>query len=52
MGLGGFADKLFGAGTLTVAQIDFPTSAAAVPGFLDEHYRNWRAGLAGLSPAE
>jgi hypothetical protein len=52
MAVGGFADRLFGAGTLTVAQLDFPPGAAAVPGFLDEHYRNWRAGLAGLSPAE
>jgi len=35
---------------LTTERIAFPPDAAAVPGFLDEHYRNWRAGLAGLSP--
>jgi DinB superfamily len=52
LAVGGFADRRFGAGTLTVAQIDFPAGAAAVPGFLDEHYRAWRAGLAGLSPQE
>lgn len=52
MAVGGFADRRFGEGKLTAAQIDFPPGAAAVPGFLDEHYRNWRAGLAGLSPGE
>jgi len=26
--------------------------AAEVPGFLDEHYRNWRSGLAGLSTGQ
>jgi hypothetical protein len=52
MAVGGFADSRFGAGTLTTEAIDFPPSADAVPGFLAEHYRNWRAGLAGLSPDE
>jgi hypothetical protein len=52
MAVGGFADRLFGEGTLTVEQLDFPPHAAAVPGFLDEHYRNWRAGLAALTPGE
>src|SRR5215472_8459977 len=33
MALGGFADRLFGAGKLTVEQLDFPAGAAAVPGF-------------------
>jgi hypothetical protein len=50
--VGGFADQRFGEGTRTVAQIDFPSGAGAVPGFLDEHYRAWRAGLTGLSPQE
>jgi hypothetical protein len=50
--VGAFADRRFGWGTLTVAQLNFPPTAAAVPGFLDEHYRTWRAGLAGLSPGE
>jgi len=49
--VGGFASRRFGDGTLTAGQIVFPSHAAAVPGFLDEHYRNWRAGLAALSPA-
>ena len=52
MAVGGFADRRFGAGKLTTAQLDFPPDAAAVPGFLDGHYRSWRAGLAGLSPGE
>ena len=51
MAVGGFADRRFGDGRLTVAQIDFPPCASAVPGFLDAHYRTWRAGLAELSPA-
>jgi hypothetical protein len=50
--VGGFADRRFGAGTLATERIDFPSCAAAVPGFLDEHYRAWRAGLTSLSPSE
>ena len=50
--VGGFASRRFGDATLTPGQIGFPSQAAAVPGFLDEHYRNWRAGLAGLSPGQ
>jgi hypothetical protein len=50
MAVGGFASRRFGDGTLTTARISFPPRAGAVPGFLDEHYRAWRAGLAGLSP--
>jgi hypothetical protein len=52
MAVGGFANRRFGDGTLTTAQIDFPSRAAAVPGFLDECYRAWRAGLTSLSPGE
>lgn len=52
MAVGGFANRRFGDSKKTAAQIDFPASAAAVPGFLEEHYRSWRAGLAGLSPGE
>jgi DinB superfamily len=52
MAVGGSADQRFGDGTLTVAQIDFPPGAAAVPGFLDANYQTWRAGLAGLSAGE
>ena len=50
--VGGFANRRFGDGTLTAAQIGFPSCAAAVPGFLDGHYRTWRAGLTSLSPSE
>jgi len=28
----------------------FPARAGEVRGFLGEHYRDWRAGMAGLSP--
>ena len=52
MAVGGFADQLFGDGTLTIERIDFPPSAAAVPAFLDQHYRAWRAGLTGLQPGD
>jgi hypothetical protein len=52
MAVGGFADRRFGDGKLTVEQLDFPASAAAVPGFLDAHYQSWRAGLAGLSAGQ
>jgi hypothetical protein len=51
MAVGGFANRRFGDGTLTPEQIDFPSSAAGVPGFLAEHYSTWRAGLAGLTPS-
>jgi hypothetical protein len=52
MAVGGFASSRFGDGTLTIDALNFPPHAAGVPGFLDEHYRTWRAGLTGLSPAE
>jgi hypothetical protein len=52
LALGGFANRMFGDGTLTPAGIAFPAGAAAVPAFLDEHYRAWRAGLAALGPGE
>jgi hypothetical protein len=52
MAVGGFVDQRFGAGTLTVADMNFPSDAAAVPGFLDENYQACRAALSGLSPEE
>jgi hypothetical protein len=52
MAVGGFASRLFGDGSLTTARISFPAGAGEVRGFLDEHYRNWRTGMAGLSPDE
>ncbi len=50
MAVGGFANRRFGDGKLTTAQLGFPPLAAGVPEFLDGHYRSWRAGLAGLGP--
>jgi hypothetical protein len=50
--VGGFANRRFGDGALTTEQIAFPRQAGEVTGFLDEHYRTWRSGLAGLSPGE
>jgi DinB superfamily len=52
MAVGGFADHRFGDAKLTTDQIAFPPRASAVPGFLDEHYQTWRAGLARLTPSE
>ena len=52
MAVGGFANRRFGDGTPTTEQIGFPPSAAAVPAFLNQHYRTWRAGLTGLRPGD
>ncbi|HEY2442481.1 MAG TPA: DinB family protein [Streptosporangiaceae bacterium] len=52
MAVGGLSIRRFGDGTPATRQAGFPSRAAAVPGFLDEHYRAWRAGLAGLSLGE
>ena len=52
MAVGGFADHRFGDAKLTTDQIDFPPRATAVPGFLDEHYQTWHAGLTRLTPSE
>ena len=43
--LGGFANRLFGDGSLTVEDISFPGRAAEVPDFCDRNYRAWRDGL-------
>jgi hypothetical protein len=50
--VGSLANRRFGDGTLTTEQIAFPRHAGEVTGFLDEQYRPWRAGLAGLSPGQ
>ena len=42
MALAGFADSLFGAGTLRPEDIELAPSAAAVPAFLQASYRPWR----------
>jgi DinB superfamily len=52
MAVGGFANRRFGDAKLTTDQIPFPPCASVVPGFLDEHYQAWRAGLTGLAPSE
>jgi hypothetical protein len=51
LGLGGFADWLFGDGDLTPEAIEFPSRADDVAAFLDANYQAWRAGLAALSDA-
>jgi hypothetical protein len=48
LALGGFANRRFGDGALTVEKLDFPATAAAVGAFLSEHYEAWREGLSGL----
>lgn len=52
LAVGGFASLRFAGRELTMAEISFPAHASEVPGFLDEHYQAWRAGLAGLSDRE
>ena len=42
MALAGFADSLFGAGTLRPEDIELAPSAAAVPAFLQASYHPWR----------
>jgi hypothetical protein len=46
MALGGFANRMFGDGTLTVDDLVFPPNAAEVPTFCDANYRAWRDGIA------
>jgi hypothetical protein len=48
MAVGGFTNRLFGTGEMTVAGPGYPPHAAGVPAFLDAHYQRWRAGMAGL----
>jgi hypothetical protein len=49
LGLGGFANWLFGDRALLPEAIVYPGRAAEVRGFLDDYYDEWRSGLAGLS---
>ncbi len=51
MGVGGFANRLFGDGTLTPTTVEYPATVSNLPAFLAEHYQAWRAGLAGLDEA-
>jgi hypothetical protein len=48
LALGGFANRRFGDGDLTVEKLGFPGTSASVGTFLAEHYDAWRGGLAGL----
>jgi hypothetical protein len=45
MAVGGFANHLFGDGSLRVEDLSFPRGAAEVPAFCEDHYRQWRDGL-------
>ncbi|WP_370061499.1 hypothetical protein [Streptacidiphilus sp. MAP5-3] len=51
MAVGGFAMRRFGDGTLTTRHIRYPSRAADVQTFLDQHYRAWYTGLDGLGPS-
>jgi hypothetical protein len=46
--LAGFADSLFGTGTLRPEDIEFAPAAAAVPAFLQASYRPWREGIGSV----
>lgn len=48
MALAGFADSLFGAGTLRPEDVELAPSAAAVPAFLQASYRPWRQGIGSV----
>ena len=48
MALAGFADSLFGAGTLRPQDVEIAPSAADVAGFLQASYRPWRKGIAAI----
>jgi len=43
--IGGFADRLFGDGTLTAQDLTFPGLAAEVPSYCEANYRPWREGI-------
>ena len=48
MALAGFADTLFGAGTLRPEDVEIAPSAAGAGGFLRSSYRPWREGIAAI----
>lgn len=52
LSLGGFADALFGEGTLDVADLDYPAGGDGVGPFLEGHWRSWRDGLGGVEGDE
>jgi hypothetical protein len=52
LGLGGFADWLFGDASLLPEAIEYTGRAADLGAFLDTNYQAWRSGLAGLSDAD
>jgi len=49
LALGGFANRRFGDGDLTVETLNFPGTSAFVDTFLAEHYEAWREGLEELN---
>ncbi|MBO0841355.1 MAG: DinB family protein, partial [Sciscionella sp.] len=48
MNLRGHADRLFGDATLDAKRLDYPSTVAALPAFLAEHYGVWRDGTGAL----
>ncbi|MGI8753081.1 MAG: DinB family protein [Acidimicrobiales bacterium] len=48
LGLGGFADRRFGEGSLTPNAVELATTVEALPGFLQANYETWRRGMVGL----
>ncbi|HEY4376423.1 MAG TPA: DinB family protein [Acidimicrobiales bacterium] len=49
--LGGFADRLFGDGSLVPRVVEYPTTVTTLDGFLAENYARWRHGMATLDAA-
>jgi hypothetical protein len=52
MAQGGFTNWRFGDATLTVDNIDFPSTVTEVPRFLESQYQGWRDALEALREAE
>jgi hypothetical protein len=50
--VGGFTSWRFGDRRLDKDTLDCPSGVEGIAGFLDEQYRPWRDGLAGLGPQE
>jgi len=50
--VGGFADRLFGEGKMTVTEMDFPSKVAHVPTFYEDLATTWRNGIAGLDDVQ
>jgi DinB superfamily len=48
MALGGFADRSFGDGMLTVQDLTFPSRVADLPAYCEANFRPWRQGIGDL----